>query len=110
MERALACRTLEGQAGFASGRTEEGIAYGAVETARGRLYHFIDLEQDARIRSYGIVAPTEWNFHPAGPFMACLLGARVGQGEAARLDVARLATLFDPCVAFDVTIHEAAHA
>lgn len=101
---------VDGQVGFASGCAADGVGYGAVETARGRLYHFIDLEQDARIRSYGIVAPTEWNFHPSGPFMACLLGARVGHGEAARRDVARVATLFDPCVAFDVTIREAVHA
>ena len=63
-----------------------------------------------RVRTYGIVAPTEWNFHGSGPFVARLLGARIGRGETARLAVARLAALFDPCVAYDILIREAAHA
>lgn len=84
--------------------------FAAVESARGRLYHWAEIGPDERISAYGIVAPTEWNFHAAGPFVAGLLGGRVGQGEAARLAAARLATLFDPCVAFDVTLKEPAHA
>ena len=59
-----------------------------VETAGGRAQ---------TLRS---VAPTEWNFHPAGPFMAALARApRVADPIfAARL----LAASFDPCVPFRI--------
>ncbi|MGB8278991.1 MAG: hypothetical protein WCF20_13820 [Methylovirgula sp.] len=60
--------------------------------------------------AYDFLAPTEWNLHPAGPLATCLLGADLGTGEAAGLRIARLAALFDPCVAFRVEWTEAAHA
>lgn len=84
-------------------------AYCAVETSRGELYHWVRLTPDDRIDAYAIVAPTEWNFHPAGPFVAALLGARIPRAAAAQT-IARLAGLFDPCVAFGVEIREAAYA
>lgn len=85
----------------------EGFA--AVETARGTLYHWARLTADDNIEDYAILAPTEWNFHPAGPFVAELLGAPVAQGGALR-SIARLASLLDPCVVFRVEVAEAAHA
>lgn len=85
----------------------EGFA--AVETSRGDLYHWARLTSDDKIENYAIVAPTEWNFHPAGPFVAALLGARVPRSAAHR-SIARLAGLFDPCVVFRVDVREAAHA
>jgi hypothetical protein len=39
-----------------------------------------------------------------------LLGAKVGAGDEARLRIGRLASLFDPCVAFRVDCKEAEHA
>ncbi|WP_024878500.1 nickel-dependent hydrogenase large subunit [Methylosinus sp. LW3] len=84
-------------------------AYCAVETSRGELYHWVRLTPDDRIENYAIVAPTEWNFHPAGPFVAALLGARIPRAAAAQT-IARLAGLFDPCVAFRVELREAAYA
>jgi Ni,Fe-hydrogenase I large subunit len=95
---------------LAAGAVGANAGYGAVESARGRLYHWAEIGADERIAAYAIVAPTEWNFHAAGPFVAALLGARVGQGETARLAVTRLATLFDPCVAFDVALKEPVRA
>jgi Ni,Fe-hydrogenase I large subunit len=47
----------------------------AVETTRGALYHWVRLAADNWVKEYAIVAPTEWNFHPAGPFVAAALGA-----------------------------------
>ncbi|WP_018266928.1 nickel-dependent hydrogenase large subunit [Methylosinus sp. LW4] len=84
-------------------------AYCAVETSRGELYHWVRLTPDDRIENYAIVAPTEWNFHPAGPFVAALLGARIPRAAAAQT-ITRLAGLFDPCVAFHVELREAAYA
>jgi len=95
---------------LAAGPAGSGAGYGVAESARGRLYHYAEIGDNERIAAYAILAPTEWNFHPAGPFVAELLGARVGHGEAARLAVTRLATLFDPCVAFEVALKEPAGA
>jgi Ni,Fe-hydrogenase I large subunit len=95
---------------LAAGPAGANAGFGAVESARGRLYHWAEIGPEERVAAYAILAPTEWNFHPVGPFVAGLLGARVGQGEAARLAAARLAALFDPCVAFDVTLKEPAGA
>ncbi len=85
----------------------EGFA--AAETSRGRLYHWVRLAADGRIEDYRIVAPTEWNFHPAGPFVEALLGAAVRRGRAERR-IAQLAGLFDPCVPFRVEVKERRHA
>ncbi len=85
----------------------EGFA--AVETSRGRLAHWTRLSRDGKIEDYAIVAPTEWNFHPAGPFVAAVLGARVFKAAAAA-SISRLAGLFDPCVPHRVEILEPAHA
>jgi hypothetical protein len=87
--------------------SREGFA--AVETARGVLYHWVRLAADDRVREYAIVAPTEWNFHPAGPFVAAALGARACR-DLTRRSLARLAALFDPCVALHVDVLESIDA
>jgi coenzyme F420-reducing hydrogenase alpha subunit len=84
--------------------------FSAVDSARGRLYHALRLDGAGRIVDYRIVAPTEWNFHPDGPFVRLLLGATIGNGALARRRVERLAFVFDPCIAVGVEIREAAHA
>jgi hypothetical protein len=67
------------------------------------------LSRGGKIEDYAIVAPTEWNFHPAGPFVAAVLGARVSKATATA-SISRLAGLFDPCVPFRVEVMEPAHA
>jgi uptake hydrogenase large subunit len=94
----------------AAGQIGEGEGYAAVETARGRLYHWARLGSDGCVLDYEMLAPTEWNFHAEGPFAVALRSAEIGFGEIARRRVARLAALFDPCVAFDIHIYEPAHA
>jgi uptake hydrogenase large subunit len=76
-----------------------GRGAGAVETARGPLAYAVEAA-DGRVRMLRSVAPTEWNFHPDGPFVAALDAApRVADPVlAARL----LAASFDPCVHFRV--------
>ncbi|UIK01442.1 nickel-dependent hydrogenase large subunit (plasmid) [Rhizobium leguminosarum] len=93
-----------------SGPTPGAGGYGAVECARGRLYHQIEIGGDGRLAAYRILAPTEWNFHPAGPFVETLLSSPVGADEAAVRSISRLAVLFDPCVAFEINVREAADA
>ncbi len=50
----------------------EGIA--AVQTARGLLLHRAVRAAGGVVAEYQIVAPTEWNFHPAGPLVQGLEG------------------------------------
>ena len=85
----------------------EGFA--VAETSRGRLYHWVRLSADERIAAYQIVAPTEWNFHPAGPMVAALLGSAVPRVAAER-KIVQLASLIDPCVPFRVEVKEHARA
>jgi len=106
--RALSGTGTDGEAtrrvgAFALG-AGEGVA--AVETARGLLLHRACVEH-GRIASYQIVAPTEWNFHRAGPLTRGLAGLPAAD-EATLRRHARLAVqALDPCVAFAV---EVAHA
>ncbi len=87
-----------------------GEGFAAVDSARGRLYHAMALDVAGRIAQYAVVAPTEWSFHPEGPFVQALQEAEIGENEAARLRVARLAFAFDPCIRVGVDIRDAAHA
>jgi Ni,Fe-hydrogenase I large subunit len=66
--------------------------------------HEVVLEDD-RVADYRIVAPTEWNFHPAGPFTAGVnaLGD-LPDGVAA---VQALARSLDPCVSYQVEVVDA---
>lgn len=74
-----------------------GVGRAVVETARGLLMHEVALEGE-RVASYVIVAPTEWNFHPAGALPAGLSGAPASD-QAAAEGLARLAmAALDPCV------------
>jgi coenzyme F420-reducing hydrogenase alpha subunit len=79
--------------------TRAGRGAGIVETARGPLAYVVEAA-DGRVRMLRSVAPTEWNFHPNGPFVAALDAApRVPDPVlAARL----LAASFDPCVHFRI--------
>ena len=51
-----------------------GIGLAWVQTARGLLLHRAELDGQGRVADYRIVAPTEWNFHPAGPCVEALTG------------------------------------
>ena len=76
-----------------------GKGLAAVETARGRLIHYMEIE-DGRTHRYRILAPTEWNFHWNGPLARGLLGTEILDGFSDA--VALLVTAIDPCVQFDV--------
>ncbi|RYC17434.1 nickel-dependent hydrogenase large subunit [Ciceribacter ferrooxidans] len=109
--RALAEGKAEDAAGLmCQGELSHNIGFGAVECARGRLYHEAEIGADGRLSAYRMLAPTEWNFHPAGPFVETLLSSRIGEGETARTRVSQLAALFDPCVAFEIRLKDAVHA
>lgn len=78
-----------------------GDGAGVVETARGPLAYWVEVDR-GRVRALRSVAPTEWNFHPDGPFRAALDAA---PDIADPLAGARLlAASFDPCVPFWVAV------
>ncbi|MDK9696800.1 MAG: nickel-dependent hydrogenase large subunit [Siculibacillus sp.] len=78
----------------------------AVESPRGRLHHLVRLDGIGRVAFYAILAPTEWNFGPDGPFAATIRANRPTADEAGRARVERIAAAFDPCVGFAVTVEE----
>jgi hypothetical protein len=88
-------------------RVAEQVGMSAVETSRGLLIHVVRLA-DGVVADYRIVAPTEWNFHPAGALADALSGL-TGQGLGDQ-SVARAQAIcqsLDPCVAFGVEVFHA---
>ena len=87
-----------------------GVGIARVETARGTLWHRLRLEGEAEqelINEYSVVAPTEWNFHPCGAFVAALSGiAQVDEAEL-RQTARRLILALDPCVPCQLEIRHA---
>jgi uptake hydrogenase large subunit len=81
----------------------QGGGLGWVENARGLLVHRVRLA-DGRVERYDIVAPTEWNFHPAGALRSALAGAPAGDRGALRERATRLVHSLDPCVACKVEV------
>jgi len=82
----------------------------AVECARGRLYHVVELNDEDRIVRFEFLAPTEWNFHAHGPLVRSLLGSALAFGKQGRDAVQALVGSFDPCVGFGLSFHEGGHA
>ncbi len=90
----------------ASMALDDGEGLASVETARGLLLHHARVRDECVI-DYRIVAPTEWNFHPAGALVRGLEDLAFDD-ESLLLRAARLAVhALDPCVACRV---EVAHA
>ncbi|MBI4984922.1 MAG: hypothetical protein HZC24_06145 [Rhodocyclales bacterium] len=83
-----------------------GIGRAAVETARGLLLHELVLDGD-RIADYVIVAPSEWNFHPAGALHAWLQGAAAASADELRRRAALAVLALDPCVRSEIEVREA---
>ena len=85
---------------------DSGHGLAAVQTARGLLLHRTRL-REGKVAEYQIVAPTEWNFHPAGALVAGLSGLAVTD----EVDLSRRARLavqaLDPCVACRIEIGHA---
>ncbi len=87
---------------------EQGAA--AVECARGRLYHAIELDREDNIVRFEFLAPTEWNFHARGPLTRALQGAALADSRRGQEAIRALIGSFDPCVGFSLTFREVAHA
>jgi hypothetical protein len=85
-------------------RIGESGALARVDTARGMLIHRVTLTA-GRVSRYLIVAPTEWNFHPAGPFTRELQGRPANSREEVLRTARLLALALDPCLAYEVVVN-----
>lgn len=83
-----------------------GCGAAAAEMARGLLTHAVRLE-DGRVVQYVIVAPTEWNFHSAGPLFDTLDGRPVRDADGAHRALSLAAATLDPCVTLEVRLQDA---
>ena len=81
----------------------EGFGLAQVEAARGRLVHFVQVDQGV-VKDYAILAPTEWNFHPEGVMARTL--TRIGRGtdDDVQFRARMLVKAIDPCVGFEVRL------
>ena len=71
-----------------------------IEAARGRLIHSVVLDSDQRrIGRYRILAPTDWNFHPAGVTLKMLQSIVDEHPQQAEL----IMLAIDPCVPYTLT-------
>ncbi|WP_018319638.1 hypothetical protein [Bradyrhizobium sp. WSM2793] len=86
-----------------------GRAAAAVECARGRLYHAVELDSQGRISRFEFLAPTEWNFHRRGPLVRNLQGA-VLTARRRRDAVHAVIASLDPCVGFTLNFREVGDA
>jgi hypothetical protein len=97
----LACGALTVAAG-------QGVAW--TEMSRGLLVHAVRLEPGsrdpatARVASYHVLAPTEWNFHPEGA-----LGRALRSGDLSPAQARLAAATLDPCVEYAIE-GEGSHA
>lgn len=86
-----------------------GLGLARVETARGLLLHAARVNK-GRITGYAIVAPTEWNFHPAGVFVREVQGLCAHDRDALLSRAQVLALALDPCVAWEIVVEDVADA
>ena len=74
-----------------------------VETARGTLFHRVQLSENNTIKDYQIIAPTEWNFHPHGTLKTMLSGLTLPREQVKPVSEI-LITLLDPCVPWQLEV------
>jgi hypothetical protein len=96
----------ENTGGSDAGSRSPGPGLGVATTARGPVFHRVQLEADSnRVADWRVLAPTDWHCSNSGPLMDSVADC-VPTPEALRLLVAG----FDPCVAWEVVSGEQGHA
>jgi hypothetical protein len=95
-----------GQASLGAVTLADGSGLSWVENARGLLLHRLRLEQ-GRTARYCIVAPTDWNFHPAGVLPAALRDSPAHDLDALHRHARVLVDSLDPCVDCQVEFEDA---
>jgi coenzyme F420-reducing hydrogenase alpha subunit len=77
-----------------------------LEAARGRLVHQLSIE-DEKIKTYQILAPTEWNFHPEGVLNHMIESLSFTDKEDLIKKIKLLVNAIDPCVGYSVEVDHA---
>lgn len=77
-----------------------------VDAARGNLVHQMCMDQ-VNIKSYKILAPTEWNFHPQGVLAKMIQTLSYQDDEDLFNQIKLLVNAVDPCVGFSIEIKHA---
>ncbi len=80
------------------------VGIAQTETARGRLIHRVEIDQN-RISHYQILAPTEWNFHPRGLIAKSLGNISANSARQLELLARLIINAIDPCVGYALRIH-----
>jgi hypothetical protein len=106
LNRTLAVLTDHPRIVKPSPRAESGWGIAQVRTARGLLIHAARL-QGGRIAAYRVVAPTEWNFHPAGLLAEAVTGHAVADETGFRRCFTTFLYAVDPCIDFDLRLLQA---
>jgi hypothetical protein len=103
MQELAALATGEVALAHGAVRLGDGEAVAFTEMSRGLVLHWVKLRAASLpagatvVEDYRVVAPTEWNFHPAGA-LASELSDPSWEGQRLRL----LVQAFDPCVDVDM--------
>ncbi len=77
-----------------------------LEAARGRLIHQLSIK-DEKIKSYQILAPTEWNFHPEGVLNHMIKSLNFTDKKDLITKVKLLVNAIDPCVGYSIEVEYA---
>lgn len=91
---------FSGRFTYASSKPGSGLSM--VNTARGVLMHLVCINAE-QVQDYLIVAPTEWNFHPAGTLVTSLLGVRGDVQQMLKRAEMQVLTL-DPCIGYEIKV------
>lgn len=94
---------LQGRIEKTAPESVEQQGLGEVEAARGRLIHRA-VQQDGIIKSYQILAPTEWNFHPRGVVARGLQKLPAENVSFLRQQADLFINAVDPCVGYQLEI------
>lgn len=81
---------------------ENAIGYGFIDTTRGALAHYVNI-QAGEIKNYTIITPSTWNLSPkdsngiSGALEQALIGIQVDNPKNPT-EIGRIVRSFDPCV------------
>ncbi|WP_102400082.1 nickel-dependent hydrogenase large subunit [Haloimpatiens massiliensis] len=78
------------------------VGYGFIDTTRGSLAHYVNIQQ-GEIKNYTIITPSTWNLSPkdsngiSGALEQSLIGTQVDNPKNPT-EIGRIVRSFDPCV------------
>ncbi len=83
--------------------TTESSQIAQIEAARGRLIHRAVVENN-KVKTYQIVAPTEWNFHPNGVVVESLKNIKTKTNSEYQKIAHCVINAIDPCVGYELRV------